>query len=151
TLLGRATCDQHLPGLAVAPGRRALRGRQHVLDGLARHLARQKGANGVTFVQELFEHADAIRLIDSNVHSLSSLSCPGDQRPLVGILLYGTSLSTRMSPGSPRTRSAMMLRRISSVPPAMRIEGEDSSICWNWPWTVSSASPVSTPAAPCRS
>ena len=34
---------------------------------------------------------------------------------------------------------------------AMRIEGADSSICWNWPCTVSSSLPVSTPAAPCRS
>src|SRR4051812_349237 len=74
-----------------------------------------------------------------------------DHRPLVGILLYGTSLSTRMSPGNPSTRSAMMLRKISSVPPAMRIEGEDSSICWNWPCTVSSSAPVRTPAAPWRS
>src|SRR5215217_4324768 len=72
-------------------------------------------------------------------------------RPLVGILLYGTSLSTRMSPGRPSTRSAMMLRKISSVPPAIRIEGEDSSICWNWPCTVSSSIPVRTPATPWRS
>ena len=35
----------------------------------------------------------------------------------------GTSLSGRMSPGIPRTRSAMMLRRISSLPPAIRKPG----------------------------
>ena len=34
------------------------------------------------------------------------------QRPFVGILLKGTSLSTRISAGRPRTRSAMMLRII---------------------------------------
>src|SRR6266700_3070125 len=123
--LGFATCDQHLPRLAVAPGGRALRHGENVLDGLAGDLLRQEGANGIAFVQQLFEHADAIlgrvmRLWGSiHVH-----------RPLVGILLNGTSLSTRMSPGSPSTRSAMMLRRISSVPPAMRIDGELSSICW---------------------
>ena len=48
-------------------------------------------------------------------------------RPLVGILLNGTSLSTRISPGRPSTRSAMMLRRISSVPPAIRIDGETAA------------------------
>jgi len=51
-----------------------------------------------------------------------------NQRPLVGILLNGTSLSTLMSPGRPSTRSAMMLRRISSVPPAMRIDGEGALV-----------------------
>src|SRR3981189_83926 len=120
-----------------------------MLDGLAGDLLGQEGANGIAFVQQLFEHADAIlgrvmrvwRLYGSiHVH-----------RPLVGILLNGTSLSTRKSPGRPSTRSAMMLRRISSVPPAIRIDGEDSSICWNWPRASSSDSPVRQPAAPCSS
>src|SRR6266478_6063696 len=100
-----------------------------MLNGLAGDLLRQEGANGIAFVQQLFEHADAIlgrvmrlwRLYGSiHVH-----------RPLVGILLNGTSLSTRMSPGSPSTRSAMMLRRISSVPPATRNDGEPRNIAWN--------------------
>src|SRR5229473_3790593 len=120
-----------------------------MLNGLAGDLLRQEGANGIAFVQQLFEHADAIlgrvmrlwRLYGSiHVH-----------RPLVGILLNGTSLSTRMSPGRPSTRSAMMLRRISSVPPAMRIDGELSSIAWNFPRAVSSSAPVRAPAAPSRS
>ena len=38
-----------------------------------------------------------------------------------GVFVEGMSLSTRTSCGRPSTRSAMMLRRISSVPPAMRI------------------------------
>ena len=40
-----------------------------------------------------------------------------------GISAKGTFLSGRMSAGIPSTRSAMMLRRISSVPPAMRSPG----------------------------
>ena len=46
----------------------------------------------------------------------------GSQRPSPAhaAALNGRSLSGRRSPGRPRTRSAMMLRRISSVPPAMR-------------------------------
>src|SRR5215469_4299888 len=35
--------------------------------------------------------------------------------------------------------------------PSMRIEGEDSSICWNWPFATSSELPVRLPAAPSRS
>ena len=63
--------------------------------------------------QQLFEHhrSARCRLLPRRHHA---------HLPLVGILLNGTSLSTRMSPGRPSTRSAMMLRRISSVPPAMR-------------------------------
>ena len=38
-----------------------------------------------------------------------------------GISFHGTSLSTRCSPGSPSTRSATMLRRISEVPPSMEL------------------------------
>src|SRR5262249_47741402 len=54
-------------------------------------------------------------------------------RPLplpVGSSLNGSSLSTRTSAGRPSTRSAMMLRMISSDPPAMREEGDVSSVCW---------------------
>jgi hypothetical protein len=42
-----------------------------------------------------------------------------------------------MSPGRPSTRSAMMLRITSSVPPAIRDDGDDSIIFWNWPATSS--------------
>jgi hypothetical protein len=35
-----------------------------------------------------------------------------------------------MSCGSPSTRSAMMFFKISSVPAAMRLPGEDSSDSW---------------------
>src|SRR5215471_20430365 len=103
-------------------------------DGFPRHYLRQKGAYRVALVEQFFEHADAIP---------RGIACLGygcrirhAQRPLVGILLNGTSLSTRISPGKPSTRSAMMLRRISSVPPAMRMEGEPNSICWNWPFAT---------------
>src|SRR5262249_6875930 len=58
-LLGLAAGDDDLPGLAVAPGRRALRSGQHVLDGGAIDLLGKEGANGVALVEELFEHADA--------------------------------------------------------------------------------------------
>src|SRR3954466_5544169 len=117
-----------------------------MFDDLAWHLPRQEGPNGIAFVQELLEQPDAIfRLVTRLCRSVH------DQRPLVGILLNGTSLSTRISPGRPSTRSAMMLRRISSVPPAMRIDGELSSICWNWPRASGSSAPASTPAAPSRS
>src|SRR5207244_8919259 len=136
-----------LPGLAVAPGRRALRHREDVPDGLARHLLRQERAHGVALVQELFEHADAII---GRIVCLRRL-CVHDQRPLVGILLNGTSLSTRMSPGRPSTRSALMLRRISSVPPSTRVPGARSSIAWNFPAASASSGPLKTPAAPCRS
>src|SRR6204780_1411568 len=71
--------------------------------------------------------------------------------PLVGILLNGTSLSTRISPGRPSTRSAMMLRMISSVPPSMRVPGARNSIAWNLPATSASSGPLSMPAAPCKS
>ena len=46
-----------------------------------------------------------------------------------GASLKGTSLSTRMSPGRPSTRSAMMFFRISSVPPAMRSPGAHMADC----------------------
>ena len=46
---------------------------------------------------------------------LCLLSCLGHR----GRSFHGTSLSSRVSCGSPRTRSAMMLRRISEVPPSM--------------------------------
>ena len=59
-LLGLATGDDDLPGLAVAPGRRALRGGQHMLDGRAVDFLGQEGADGVALVEELFEHADAV-------------------------------------------------------------------------------------------
>src|SRR6266404_198995 len=36
-------------------------------------------------------------------------------------------------------------------PPAMRIDGELKIICWNWPRSASSSSPLKTPAAPSRS
>jgi len=53
---------------------------------------------------------------------------PRRYRP-VGSLLKAASLSTRMSEGRPSTRSAMMLRRISSVPPAMRYPGAPNQPC----------------------
>ena len=56
----------------------------------------------------------------------------------------GTSLSTRTSAGRPSTRSAMMLRRISSVPPAMRRAGEYISASSKMP--ASGMSAVATPA-----
>src|SRR6202022_288367 len=121
-----------------------------MLNCLLRHRVGPERAYGVALVQQLFEHANAPlgampagRRADRCIRHV--------HLPLVGILLNGTSLSTLMSPGRPSTRSAMMLRRISSVPPAMRIEGEDSIICWNWPRACSSAAPVNTPAAPSRS
>src|SRR6476660_868291 len=59
TFLGLAAHDHNLPRLAVAPRRRALRHGKHVLDGVARHRLRQAGTNGIAFVQEFPEHADA--------------------------------------------------------------------------------------------
>src|SRR3984957_12034641 len=149
TLLRRTARDHDLPRLAVAPRRRALRRRQDTLDGRARHRLRPKRAAGIAFVQQFLEHADPFFNAVPGTRHL--YRCIHAHRPLVGILLNGTSLSTRMSPGRPSTRSAMMLRRISSVPPAMRTDGELSSICWNWPRASSSAAPVKTPAAPSRS
>src|SRR3954447_14679790 len=116
-----------------------------MLDGLARHRLRQECAHRIALAEQFLEHTDALRgrvARGLGIHR---------HLPLVGILLNGTSLSTLISPGRPSTRSAMMLRRISSVPPAMRIDGEDSSICWNWPLAVSSSAPVSSPAPPSRS
>src|SRR5258706_10020229 len=68
----------------------------------------------------------------------------------VGILLKGTSLSTRMSCGRPSTRSAMMFRRISSVPPAMRRPGAESQPPWNMP-CIGASLPCRMPASPSRS
>src|SRR6266487_5079841 len=113
-----------------------------MFDGLARHLLRQEGAHGIALVQESFEHADAIIRRKACLRCL----CVHDQRPLVGILLKGTSLSTLMSPGRPSTRSAMMLRRISSVPPSTRVPGARNSIAWNFPAASASSGPLSTPA-----
>ena len=62
----------------------------------------------------------------------------------VGISRNGTSLSTRTSCGRPSTRSAMMLRMISSVPPAMRSAGEYSSASSKMPATGMS-SPIVGP------
>lgn len=58
----------------------------------------------------------------------STQDCPRTVQPVVYRFpdfrsRKGTSLSGRMSPGNPRTRSAMMLRRISSLPPAIRKPG----------------------------
>src|SRR5436309_11232613 len=117
-----------------------------MLDRRARHLLRQERAHGIALVQQLFEHANAILGRKARLRCL----CVHGHRPLVGILLNGTSLSTRISPGSPSTRSAMMLRRISSVPPAIRVDGEDIIMPWNCPAASVSAS-VSMPLAPCRS
>ena len=50
--------------------------------------------------------------------------------------MNATSLSTRTSCGSPSTRSAMMLRMISSVPPAMRIPGALISVAWKSAVTI---------------
>src|SRR5690348_1319307 len=119
-----------------------------MFDGLARHGLGQEGAHRVALVEKLFEHADAVL---RGVARFRRCRGRHAHRPLVGILLNGTSLSTLMSPGRPSTRSAMMLRKISSVPPAMRIDGEDSIICWNWPRACSSAAPVNAPAEPSRS
>jgi formylmethanofuran dehydrogenase subunit D len=62
--------------------------------------------------------------------------CPGAlsasasvSRP-VGTFLSAVSLSTRMSAGSRSTRSAMIIFRISSVPPPIRRPGEYSSASW---------------------
>src|ERR1700692_1762166 len=102
-----------------------------MFDGLARHFLRQERANRIALIQQFLAHADPV----IGAVAADRTLCGGIRhvhRPLVGILLNGTSLSTRMSPGSPSTRSAMMLRRISSVPPAIRIDGELKSICWNW-------------------
>lgn len=68
-------------------------------------------------------HPDPLRL---------SVRNPSRPQPAVftGILLNGIPRSARMSAGSPSTRSAMMLRRISSVPPSIRVAGERNSIAW---------------------
>src|SRR2546428_578783 len=121
-----------------------------MLNRPLRHRVGQERAYGVALVQQLFEHANAL-LGAMPAGRRAHRGIRHVHLPLVGILLNGTSLSTRMSPGRPSTRSAMMLRRISSVPPAIRIEGELSSICWNCPRASSSAGPVKTPAAPSRS
>src|ERR1700751_5770956 len=141
--------DLQPPGLAVAPGGGLLRRCQNALDGRPRNRLRQEAAAGKAISEQLLEHADAILGL---VSADGGLSCSvHDHRPLVGILLNGTSLSTRISPGNPRTRSAMMLRRISSVPPAIRIDGEDNSICWNCPAASTTFGSLRTPAAPSRS
>src|SRR6202789_2564908 len=148
--LGLAARDHDLPGLAVAPRGGALRRRQNPVDDRARHRVGPVGAAGIPLVQQFLQHADS--LLDAvrvSRHLLGGIR--HGQRPLVGILLNGTSLSTRMSPGRPSTRSAMMLRRISSVPPAMRIDGDDISIAWNWPAASAVSGSVSTPLAPCKS
>src|SRR5580658_50401 len=75
----------------------------------------------------------------------------GAQRLPVGSLLKGSSLSTRISAGSPSTRSAMMLRRISSLPPAMRRPGEKSSACWKSALAGIACSSVMIPAMPIKS
>src|SRR5579859_7295814 len=52
-LLGLAAGDHHLPGLAVAPGRGALRYLEQMLDGFARHGLWQERAYRVALVQKL--------------------------------------------------------------------------------------------------
>src|SRR6266851_2583071 len=103
-----------------------------MVDCLLRHRVGPERAYRVAIVQQLFEHADAV-LDAMPAGRRARRGIRHIHRPLVGILLNGTSLSTRMSPGRPSTRSAMMLRRISSVPPAIRIDGELSSIAWKFP------------------
>src|ERR1700688_3102540 len=121
-----------------------------MIDRLLRHRDGPERAYGVALIQELFEHADA--LLDAMpAHRPAHRVIRHAHLPLVGILLNGTSLSTRISPGRPSTRSAMMLRMISSVPPSTRVPGARNSIAWNFPATSASSGPLSTPAAPCRS
>src|SRR6266702_1916094 len=62
-LLGLTAGDDDLPRLAVAPGRGALRGLQHVLDGRAIDVPGQESADGVALVEELLEHADAVLVL----------------------------------------------------------------------------------------
>src|SRR6266480_5334290 len=119
-----------------------------MLDDLARHRLWLECSAGIPFAEQFLQHADplfdavpALRRFHPGVHA---------HRPLVGILLNGTSLSTRMSPGRPSTRSAMMLRMISSVPPSTRVPGARNSIAWKRPATSASSGPLNTPAAPCR-
>src|SRR5439155_5825816 len=59
----------------------------------------------------------------------------------------GISRSTCGSRGRPRTRSPMMLRWISSVPPAMDPDWTRNAICWNRPRSGAS-SPISIPCGP---
>src|SRR3984893_4466044 len=141
--------DRQLPWLAVAPRRGLLRCRQDALDGCARHRIRPECAARKAFAQQLLQHADA--LFDAVPAGWLHGSILHFHRPLVGILLNGTSLSIRMSPGRPSTRSAMMLRMISSVPPSTRVPGARNSMAWNLPAASASSGPLSTPAAPCKS
>src|SRR3954452_19696290 len=142
--------DRELPWLAVAPRCGLLRGHQDALDGGARYRIGPEGAARKTLAQQFFQHTDA--LFDAVAAGRRVLEGIGHVHlPLVGILLNGTSLSTRMSPGSPSTRSAMMLRMISSVPPSTRVPGARSSMAWNLPAPSASSAPLRTPAAPCRS
>eukprot|EP01036_Dinobryon_divergens_P002863 gene2863-3764_t len=50
-----------------------------------------------------------------------------------------------MSPGRPRTRSAMMFFRISSVPPAIRRPGADITEAWNAPLSGASSGSLMMP------
>src|SRR5262245_66689768 len=52
TFLGLAAGDDDLPGLAVAPGRRALRDAEEMFNRCSRHGLRQKGAHRIALVQE---------------------------------------------------------------------------------------------------
>ena len=70
------------------------------------------------------------RFSSSRPVSTPRASAGAGQARLRRIAANGSSLSTRGSAGSPSTRSAMMLRMISSVPPASRMPGAASHADW---------------------
>src|ERR1700676_2479775 len=78
---GFATCDHHLPRLAVAPGRGALRRRQYPLNGGARYRLGLERAAGIAFAQQLFEHFDrrvigvAVHCVIASVGTVSRTRC----------------------------------------------------------------------------
>lgn len=73
--------------------------------------------------QREFGRTDVLGQKFPGVGSSRSVVLDTSQFEPVGMSLKGRSRSTRISPGRVRTRSAMMLRRISSVPAAMRMPG----------------------------
>src|SRR5581483_2486615 len=60
SFLRLAACDRNLPGLAVAPRRRALRGFENLLDQRTRYGIRLEGAAGKALAEQFLQHADAL-------------------------------------------------------------------------------------------
>ena len=116
---GRAGERDGHPGLQ-AQALRMLGGEEQWKERIVRGLGADHAVESQLFVFLRL----ALDLREIRGQSAINVCCHADHLGPVGTSLNGMPLSTRASCGNLSTRSAMMLRMTSSVPPAMRSAGE---------------------------